>query len=82
MTFFNPRTENQKFHLAYRDSENYLKRGKMVNRHLVFDNNRDNVSSIGENERVQQSYKLATGLEPRSWNTKNILISEIIFFFD
>ena len=56
MTFLNPRTENQKFHLAFRDSEDYLKRGKMVNRYLVFDNNRA-VSSTGKNERV--CYKIS-----------------------
>ena len=48
MTFLTPRTENQKFNLAFRNSEDYLKREKMVNRHLVFDNTRDNVSSIGK----------------------------------
>ena len=48
MTFLTPRTENQKFHLAFRNSEDYLKREKMVNRHLVFDNTRDNVASIGK----------------------------------
>ena len=59
MTFLIPRTENQKFHLASMDSEDNLKRGKMVNRHLVCDNNRDNVSSIGKNKGAQKTYKIS-----------------------
>ena len=38
----------KKLHLAFRDNEDYLKREKMVNRHLVFDSTRDNVASIGK----------------------------------